>query len=139
MKNILLLGAGRSSISLIKYLLAEKESNNFKITISDFALEFPFNTIFPQLKAKYLRADLSNENEIANLVKEADLVISLLPPAMHLAVVKQCIIFAKHFISASYVSDEIKELQQQAVAKGIVIGFISRTNGIARHGFCVFN
>ena len=39
MKNILVLGAGRSAITLIKYLLDNSKINSWFITVADFSKE----------------------------------------------------------------------------------------------------
>ena len=39
MKNILVIGAGRSATSLISYLLNNKNENNWFVTVGDFSLE----------------------------------------------------------------------------------------------------
>ena len=39
MRNILIIGAGRSSSSLIKYLLNKSSSENLHITIGDLSVE----------------------------------------------------------------------------------------------------
>ena len=40
MRNILVIGAGRSSSSLITYLLHKSETENLHVTIADVSLEF---------------------------------------------------------------------------------------------------
>ncbi|HEY4799696.1 MAG TPA: saccharopine dehydrogenase, partial [Bacteroidia bacterium] len=39
MNNILLIGAGRSASTLIKYLLDNSTKENFKITVADISIE----------------------------------------------------------------------------------------------------
>ena len=39
MKNILVIGSGRSAVTLIKYLLDNAEVNNWFVRVADFSLE----------------------------------------------------------------------------------------------------
>ena len=43
-------------------------------------------------------------------VKNADIVVSMLPARFHIEVAKDCLTFGKHLVTASYVSDEMKAL-----------------------------
>ena len=116
MKNILLFGAGRSSPSLIQYLAELSNTGNFHSTVVDSVI--PEN----QLKnISYLVLDISNVSERQKLIQESNLIISLLPPSLHLPIAKDCVNFAKHFITASYNSHEIQELNATAIEKGICI------------------
>ena len=116
MKRILLFGSGRSSPVLIQYLSEWAEKGLFSFTVADSILD-------PGLSSKissYKQVDIHNETERQALVKESDLVISLLPPSLHILVAKDCLLYSRHFISASYVSPEIQALDEEAKAKGLL-------------------
>jgi saccharopine dehydrogenase-like NADP-dependent oxidoreductase len=120
-KNILVLGAGRSSAVLIKYLIDNCEACNWHLTIADAAPE-NVRTNFPESNLVRITAFdasdvLQREKEISN----ANLVISLLPPQLHFPVAVDCIKYSKHFLTASYLTPEIAELDQQARQKGILM------------------
>ncbi|MEM9161184.1 MAG: saccharopine dehydrogenase NADP-binding domain-containing protein, partial [Verrucomicrobiota bacterium] len=55
------------------------------------------------------------------LVKRADLVISMLPAQMHPPVAKACIQYKKHFVTASYVSPELRDLAEAAERAGVTL------------------
>lgn len=120
MRNILIIGAGRSACSLIKYLLDKSESENLFITIGDLSLESAqkFATAHPN--AKGIELDVFNAPQRSSAIRSADLVISMLPARFHIEAAKDCILYKKHLVTASYVSDEMQTLDEDAKAEGLV-------------------
>lgn len=120
MKNILIIGAGRSATSLIRYLLERSESENLFITIGDISLAAAQKFTAGHPKAKGIALDVFNSEQRNAAIKNSDLVISMLPARFHVEVAKDCIAFGKHMVTASYVSKEMEALNDEAVAKGLV-------------------
>ena len=120
MKNILVIGAGKSSSALIKYLLDKSESESLKLTVADISTENANKLINNHKNAKAIILDVFDKNQRENQIKKADIVVSMLPARFHLQVAKDCISFEKHMVTASYISDEMKELDAQAKKKGLV-------------------
>ena len=58
---------------------------------------------------------------LEKLISESDLTVSLLPYAYHVKVAKLCIKHKKHLITTSYVSDEMKALDNKAKDADIMI------------------
>lgn len=122
MKNILIIGAGRSATSLIDYLKKYIQQKDLRLTIADADL------VLAQQKAggkqQQLRAiglDIFNEAALNDCITMADVVVSMVPAAFHPLVAMACIRFKKHMLSASYVSEEIKQLDAEAKAADILI------------------
>jgi saccharopine dehydrogenase (NAD+, L-glutamate forming) len=120
MKNILLIGAGRSATSLIKYLLDKSESENLHLTIGDISIESAQKYTKGHPCATGIQLDVFNENQRQEAVKNSDLVISMLPARFHIEVAKDCIEFGKHLVTASYISKEMRGLDEAAKAKNLV-------------------
>lgn len=120
MRNILIIGAGRSSSSLIKYLLDKSSQENLHITIGDVSLESAQSKIHNHSSATAIQLDVFNAEERSNAIQKADIVISMLPARFHIEVAKDCITYGKHMVTASYISDEMKALDEEAKAKGLV-------------------
>ncbi|TDQ30262.1 saccharopine dehydrogenase family protein [Tenacibaculum caenipelagi] len=120
MRNILIIGAGRSSSSLIKYLLDKSSLENLHITIGDVSLESAQSKINNHKNATAIQLDVFNAEERANAIQKADIVISMLPASFHIEVAKDCITYGKHMVTASYISNEMKALDEEAKAKGLV-------------------
>ncbi|AUC21044.1 saccharopine dehydrogenase [Polaribacter sejongensis] len=121
MKNILIIGAGKSSSFLIKYLLEKSDEENLKITIGDISTENADKLINNHKNAESIILDVFNTEQRQRIIKKTDVVISMLPARFHIEVAKDCILFGKHMVTASYVSDEMKALDKQAKEKGLIL------------------
>ena len=120
MRNILIIGAGRSATCLIRYLLDKSSSENLYITIGDISLESAQKFTKDHPNAKGVLLDVFNKEQREEAVKNCDLVISMLPARFHIEVAKDCITFGKNLVTASYISDEMLSLDEEAKAKGLV-------------------
>lgn len=121
MKKILVIGAGRSTSSLIQYLLFNAEIEKWIITVADMNKELAAIAIEDSKFAKAIAFDVNNDEERNRLIDEHDLVVSMLPAHMHISVAKECIKYKKHMVTASYVSKEMKELNEEAKKAGVIL------------------
>tara|TARA_R110000787_G_scaffold137132_2_gene249867 strand:+ start:8892 stop:10259 length:1368 start_codon:yes stop_codon:yes gene_type:complete len=120
MRNILIIGAGRSATCLIRYLLDKSRSEKLFITIGDISLDSAQKFTKNHPNAKGILLDVFNKEQREEAVKNCDLVISMLPARFHMEVAKDCITFSKNLVTASYISDEMQSLDEKAKAKGLV-------------------
>jgi saccharopine dehydrogenase (NAD+, L-glutamate forming) len=120
MRNILIIGAGRSATCLIRYLLDKSSSEELFITIGDISLGAAQKFTKNHTNAKGILLDVFNKDEREKAVKNCDMVISMLPARFHIEVAKDCITFGKDLVTASYISDEMQNLDKEAKAKGLV-------------------
>jgi len=120
MRKILLIGAGRSSSSLITYLLQKSFSENLHITIADVSLELAKNILRNHENGIAITLDIFNNKERHKAIKNADIVISMLPAHLHLSVAKDCLTFGKSMVTASYISKEMKALNEEAIEKNLI-------------------
>jgi saccharopine dehydrogenase-like NADP-dependent oxidoreductase len=121
MKNILIIGAGRSSSSLIDYLLHHSEHEAWKITIADVDEHLAKEKCAEHPNAKAITFDSKDEEKRKSLIKQQNLVVSMLPAFMHGDVARDCVEFGVHLATASYVSREMQALNDEAVKKNIVL------------------
>ena len=121
MKKILIFGAGRSSSSLIKYLLDSANKENWFITVLDSDLKSAQEKVGKHPNAECYAIDASNQEIRIKYIKDADIVISMLPAFLHIKILKDAIDCGVHVITPSYVTDEIKSLDQAAKSKDVVI------------------
>lgn len=121
MKKILVLGAGLSSSSLIKYLLDHSDEHNWKLRVGDVSLDIAKKKINNHKNAEAIEFDVFNEQMRSDEVEKADIVISMLPARFHHLVAEKCVELGKHMITASYVSKEVKDLDKQAKEKGLLL------------------
>jgi saccharopine dehydrogenase-like NADP-dependent oxidoreductase len=120
MKNILIIGAGKSSSYLIKYLLEKSDKENLRIIIGDICTKNVDPIIKNYKNGKSILLDVYNSGQRQQFIKKTDLVISMLPARYHVEVAKDCISFGKHLVTASYISKEMKALDKAAKTKGLV-------------------
>ena len=120
MNRILVLGAGRSATSLISYLLKEGASRGWEVTIADYALQLAQEKVAGHVNGKAVAFNINMEDERDALIKDSDVVISMLPASFHPIVAETCLKFGKHLLTASYVSDDMSSLNEQAKAKELL-------------------
>jgi saccharopine dehydrogenase-like NADP-dependent oxidoreductase len=120
MRKILIIGAGRSASSLIKYLLDKSETEKLHITIADLSLELAAKRANNHPNATGIQFDINNEAQRYEEISKADIVISMLPAHMHIEVAKDCITFKKNMVTASYVSDAMQALDSEVKENGLI-------------------
>jgi len=120
MRRILVIGAGRSSSSLVKYFLEKSTTENLHITIADISLELAQQRVNNHQNAAAIEFDVFNDSQRKEEIQKADIVVSMLPARFHLEVARDCILYKKHMVTASYISEEMRALHNEAVAKNLV-------------------
>lgn len=120
LKNILLLGAGKSATVLIDYLLKEAETEDWYIVVADANKDLIEEKTKKHELSLSVELDINDEEKRRSLIGFADIVISMLPPALHILVAKDCLLFGKNLLTASYADDTIKALNEEAVNKRVV-------------------
>ena len=120
MHTVLLLGAGKSSSSLIDYFLEHAASENLRLVVADYSLDEAQKKIRSHPSGQAKKFDIQNEKELVSLVSEADIVISLLPANMHFPVALECLKQRKNMVTASYVSPAMQELHEQVASSGLL-------------------
>ncbi|XP_072291019.1 alpha-aminoadipic semialdehyde synthase, mitochondrial [Eucyclogobius newberryi] len=120
MKRVLMLGTGYVSGPVVEYLTRD---DNTQVTVASAVLRQA-----EELAAKYpntipvvLDVGSQEDGHLHSLIKEHDLVISLLPYALHPLVAKHCIQRKKNLVTASYMSPEMKALESSALEAGITV------------------
>lgn len=120
MRKILLIGSGKSASYLLKYLLDKSASENLFITVGDLNIEAAKKLIGNHKNAEAILLDIFNEASRKNAIKDADIVVSMLPASLHIEIAKDCILYEKNMVTASYVSPEMQALNDEAIAKGLL-------------------
>ena len=138
MRNILIIGAGRSASSLIKYLLNNAETERLHLIIADLSLELAQKKTNNHPNATPIQLDIANIEERQQQIQKADIVISMLPAHLHVEIAEDCIIFKKHMVTASYISPKMQELDAQAKENGLnrkLVAITSDEKIFPRHGY----
>ncbi len=120
MRTILMIGAGKSTASLVKYLLDKSKAENLQIRLADKNKTAAVKLIDGHPNGCALEFDVFDANQRANEIQKADIVVSMLPARFHVEVAKDCLRFEKNMVTASYVSDEMQALHEAVEAKGLL-------------------
>ncbi len=117
MKKILILGAGFVSRPGVRYLL---NSSNLFVTVADMFINKAKRLVEGFENGKAVALDINNFDSLDLLIKENDVVVSLLPWTLHPKVAKLCVKNGKNMATTSYVSEEMRELDSQVRDKGLL-------------------
>ena len=118
--TILLVGTGKSTAYLVDYLLQRASEGEINLLLAD--QEATQISLLPGQSDHCQLYDLNVFQEEARkaLVQKADIVISMLPARMHTMLAQDCLLFGKHLVTASYVSEELKQMDSEVKKKGLV-------------------
>lgn len=120
-KHILLLGAGKSATVVIDYLKRTVLEKQWLLTVADHDLVLVQQKLGPNHPAyRALALDICDDVSRKSLIATADVVISLMPPALHHLVALDCLELGIHLLTASYVDDRIRALEDQVRDKNIL-------------------
>ncbi len=120
MTNLLIIGAGRSAGALIDYCLSKASEMRWRVTVADSNLDAAKAKVGDNPRGIAAWLDVGKNNDRRDLIARSDVVVSLLPAHLHLEVAHDCIRLRKHLITASYVSQELYRLGDEAREKELI-------------------
>ncbi|MCD9573615.1 saccharopine dehydrogenase family protein [Flavobacterium soyae] len=120
MRSVLIIGAGRSASSLIRYLLAKSETENLHLVVADLSLALAEKKTQKHPNATPIALDIFNTEERRAAIENASIVISMLPAHLHIEIAKDCLQFKKHLVTASYISDAMQALDEDAKKNDLI-------------------
>lgn len=115
----MIVGAGRVAAPLVEYLHRDK-SVGITVACEKKDLGDNLARAFPGIQSIYLNA-LENSSALEEIVNKADVAVSILPANLHHIVAKACIKEGTNMVTASYMSQEMKNLHKEAVDAGITV------------------
>ena len=107
-------------IKPIKYFLDKSNSEKLEITIGDLEISNAKKLIGNYSNARAIKLDIFDAEARKEAVKNADIVVSMLPARFHIEVAKDCLALKKHMVTASYVSPEMQALNAEAKTEKLV-------------------
>lgn len=120
MKKVIVFGAGRSASALINYLTSSENKELIKTVVFD---KFP-SELVDELNQKgalkLIEGDIMDDTSRKECINDADLVISMLPAKLHINIARDCLSFNKNLVTASYVSEEMRALNDEVVRKNLI-------------------
>jgi saccharopine dehydrogenase (NADP+, L-glutamate forming) len=121
MKKVLVVGAGRTATSLISYLIKKAEKQNWQIIIADQSLELAKQKSGGHPKTRAMCFNVLNKKRRVKEISNADVVVSLLPPNLHVHLVEDCLENKVHLVTASYTSPEMRKYHENAIKSGVIL------------------
>lgn len=119
MQTILILGAGKSSTYLIDFLAERCANSDRRLILADLDLALAKSKLKNRINTQAVELDSSDLEKRKSQISTADVVISMLPAFMHPLVAKDCLKLGKNFFSASYETDEMRQMKPEIDAKGL--------------------
>uniref|UniRef100_A0A7S2SNY8 Saccharopine dehydrogenase (NAD(+), L-glutamate-forming) n=1 Tax=Rhizochromulina marina TaxID=1034831 RepID=A0A7S2SNY8_9STRA len=125
-KHVVLLGAGLVAAPLVEYLTDPSRTTRRQVTIVS-QLEEEAAALagqVPEGAARAIALGVEKEEDreaLGSLIREGDVVVSLVPPPLHAGVAEHCIQAGTHLVTASYVSDAMRGLDKAAQEKGVLL------------------
>ena len=114
MKHIHWLGAGLSSVPGIRRLAM----SDFPVTVWNRTLA-KAQAAIAGLGSSGCDAVIFDWTQLASVIGPGDVVVSMLPASMHLRAAELCLENGAHFVTSSYISEEMAALDEQARAGGL--------------------
>lgn len=120
LKHLLVLGAGRSATHLIDYLIDNAAAENWTVTVADMDLAQATQKIAGRAQANAITLDGADTEALEAAVSAHHIVVSLLPPHMHVPVAQLCLTHGRHLVTASYISADMAALHEAAKAQDLI-------------------
>ncbi len=119
-KHIVLFGAGKSATVLIDFLKQISLEKKWRITIADNDYETVYSKVGEHPFTKAVQINIENGGERKSLIQQSDIVISLMPAALHYLIALDCIEFKKNLLTASYIDEQIHKLKDEIKNKNLL-------------------
>ena len=120
MKNIFVIGAGRTATALISYLLENAGGHQWKVTVGDFEYSLAEQKIGNNPHGRAVKFDALDDAQRESEISKSDIVISFLPPAMHELIAVECLKQKTNMVTASYVSPGMIKLDEDVKKNGLL-------------------
>ena len=120
MPHILVFGAGKSATVLLDFLQQACTQRGWQLTIADANGQQAAARITHPAVACAVEVRVEDAAQRQQLVEAAGVVVSLLPPHLHLLVAQTCLAAGRSLLTASYVDDELRRLAPQVQAAGLL-------------------
>jgi len=116
----LIFGAGKSATELIHYIGTQSVKENWEFVVADAQIEVAEKKVSPYPHGKALVIDITQSEQRNEAIQNADIIISLLPPSLHIQVARDCIKWKKNLLTASYIDTPLRDLEKDIQDSGIL-------------------
>jgi saccharopine dehydrogenase-like NADP-dependent oxidoreductase len=120
LKKVLLFGAGKSASALIDYLILSAEENNWDVIVADANAALIKEKTNNRPHSTSVPLDINDASKRRLLIESSDIVISMMPPSLHILIANDCLQFGKSLLTASYADEAILALDKNVKEKGLL-------------------
>ncbi|KAL1719908.1 Saccharopine dehydrogenase-domain-containing protein [Schizophyllum commune] len=117
-KRVLMLGSGMVAGPAVETIASRPD---VQLVIASNSAQEAQKLAAENPSVEYRIIDMADDSAVAPLIADADVVISLLPATLHPVVAEACIANKKHLVTASYISDPMRALDQRAKDAGVLL------------------
>jgi len=117
-KQVAILGAGMVSKPLVDYLM---DRAGYRVLMATRTVAKAEAIIAERPNGRALAWTADNLGVLEGIVGEADLVVSMIPPSLHVPVAEACLRNGKPLVTTSYISQEMQALDEQAKQNGVLL------------------
>ncbi|PRX56541.1 saccharopine dehydrogenase family protein [Flagellimonas meridianipacifica] len=119
-RTVLVFGAGKSTAYLLDHILEKSTSEELKLIIADINPNSVDPKIASHPNCTVQQLDIFEDEKREKMIRDASVVISMLPPKLHIKVAVDCLNHKKNLVTASYISDAIQQLDSDVKNSGLV-------------------
>lgn len=121
MRTILVFGAGKSTPALFRYFYEQSQSEQLHIVVVDRTFVAVPKLFRTSDRFTFMELDLFKDKDtIVNLIENSAIVVSMLPPQLHIVVAEICLKVSKNLVTASYCSDAMYAMEPEVKEKGLL-------------------
>ncbi|KAH9058857.1 Saccharopine dehydrogenase-domain-containing protein [Lactarius vividus] len=117
-RRVLVLGSGMVAGPAVDELAGRPD---IELIVASNSLQEAEQLVAVHPNARALLVTIDDQTQVSQLIKESDIVISLLPATLHPTVAELCVEHKKHMVTASYVSPAMRSLHSRAQSAGIIL------------------
>lgn len=117
MKTAIVFGAGKVAAPAIRAIL----NRGHRVVVATDQPATAREIVPEGERASIESVDARDDSAVRSLVARGDLALSLLPANLHGPVARACVAERRAFVSTSYVSPEIRALDEEARASGVLL------------------
>lgn len=118
MKTIAVLGAGFVTKPAIDYFL---DTCGYRVTVTSLQQSEAEKLINGRAGGTAVAWSADQADTLDQIVRDSDLVLSMIPPHMHVEVARTCLRHGKNMVTTSYISPGMEELDRECQEEGILI------------------
>jgi saccharopine dehydrogenase-like NADP-dependent oxidoreductase len=120
-RQVLVLGAGKSSPFLIAHLLELAARHDWFVTVADVDVDAARICVDGHPRGSAVAFDVNDANLRSRLIEKSDVVVNMLSPVFQDLVAWDCVAHGRHMLSVSYDDEAVRDLSPDAQRKGVLL------------------